>query len=80
MGVGNALRILNLIDASTCYHDTNKCEEGGVLVTHAVGSVSLGAQLFFLLSLQQSYLGIYFSLGTLARELGSQTRNDVYLN
>lgn len=54
MGVGNALRILNLIDASTCYHDTNKCEEGGVLVTHAVGSVSLGAQLFFLLSLQQS--------------------------
>ena len=51
--VGEALHIASLIDSSTCYHDTNNCEEEGVPVTHVVGFVSLEAWLFLLLSLQQ---------------------------
>lgn len=47
-------------------------------VTHVGSSVSLETWLFCLLLLQKSTW--VFNLGTLARGLGTQIRNGVYLN
>lgn len=73
-GVRDALYIANLIDASTCYHDTSNCEEEGVSVTQVVGSVILEAWLVFLLLLQESIWEFTLVLEPWLQSLGAKSR------